>query len=367
MSSSTIAESHSDSASSPLPIESGYFSEQLLNWFDQHGRKDLPWQQQPTAYHVWLSEIMLQQTQVNTVIGYYQRFIDRFPDIYALAAASSDDVLALWTGLGYYARARNLHKAAQLIAANHNSKMPSSLEQLIALPGIGRSTAGAIMTLAHHQRYSILDGNVKRVLTRYFAVEGWPGIKAVENSLWQYADSLLPEKRIANYIQAQMDLGATLCTRTKPRCSDCPLQQNCRGFIQGNPERYPFAKPKKIIPIRKTNWIIAQNCAGEVLLEQRQPSGIWGGLWVFPEFNTDQNIEQSCQNRLNISIKSISSEKHIRHVFSHFKLDIHPHFVLCDANTDQIGENKNMTWYRINQALELGLPAPVKSLLISLQ
>lgn len=348
-------------------MKSDFFSDQLLNWYDQHGRKDLPWQQSPTAYHVWLSEIMLQQTQVSTVIAYYQRFIDRFPDVTALAKANSDDVLALWTGLGYYARARNLHKSAKTIVDIHNGKLPVSLEQLIALPGIGRSTAGAIMALAHHQRYAILDGNVKRVLARYFAVEGWSGNKAVETTLWQCADSLLPDKRIANYIQAQMDLGATLCTRTKPRCSDCPLKQNCLGFIQGNPEAYPFAKPKKIIPIRKTNWIIAQNPAGEVLLEQRQASGIWGGLWTFPEFEMTENIEVSCQNKLNISIKSISTEKQIRHIFSHFKLDIQPHFVLCEPSSNQIAENKKLTWYRINQALELGLPAPVKSLLISLQ
>ncbi|MBE0438879.1 MAG: A/G-specific adenine glycosylase [Gammaproteobacteria bacterium] len=348
-------------------MKSDYFSDQLVNWYDQHGRKDLPWQQSPTPYHVWLSEIMLQQTQVTTVVGYYQRFIDRFPDVISLAKANSDDVLALWTGLGYYARARNLHKSANIIVDVHNGKMPTSLDHLTALPGIGRSTAGAIMALAHHQRYAILDGNVKRVLARYFAVEGWPGNKAVETTLWQLADSLLPDKRIANYIQAQMDLGATLCTRTKPRCCDCPLKQNCLSFIQGNPESYPFAKPKKISPIRKTNWIIAQNPAGEILLEQRQASGIWGGLWTFPEFETTENIEVSCQNKLNISIKSISTEKQIRHIFSHFKLDIRPYFVLCDPRSNQIAENKNLTWYRINKALELGLPAPVKSLLISLQ
>ncbi|MDT8370410.1 MAG: A/G-specific adenine glycosylase [Gammaproteobacteria bacterium] len=348
-------------------MKSDYFSVQLLNWYDQHGRKDLPWQQSPTAYHVWLSEIMLQQTQVSTVIGYYQRFIDRFPDVISLANANSDDVLALWAGLGYYARARNLHTSAKIIVDVHNGKMPTSPDQLIALPGIGRSTTGAIMALAFHQRYAILDGNVKRVLARYFAVEGWPGNKAVETTLWQFAEGLLPDKRIANYIQAQMDLGATLCTRTKPRCSDCPLKQNCLGFIQGNPETYPFAKPKKIIPIRKSNWIIAQNPAGEILLEQRQASGIWGGLWTFPEFEMTENIEVSCQNKLNISIKSISTEKQIRHIFSHFKLDIHPYFVVCDPSSNQIAENKNLTWYRINQALELGLPAPVKSLLITLQ
>lgn len=350
-----------------IAVKTDNFSNQLLNWFDRHGRKDLPWQQQPSPYHVWLSEIMLQQTQVSTVINYYQRFTEQFPDIFTLAEASIDRVLALWTGLGYYARARNLHKTAQIIVENYNGEMPDSIEQLVALPGIGRSTAGAIMSLAHHQRYPILDGNVKRVLARYFAVEGWPGNKAVETILWQHADNLLPDTRIANYIQAQMDLGATVCTRSKPHCRECPLQQNCQGFLQGNPQQFPSSKPQKSIPNRKIHWIIAQNAAGEVLLEQRPSSGIWGGLWAFPEFEISENIEVSCQDRLSISIKSISSRSQIRHVFSHFKLDIHPHFVLCDVSTSQIAENKNLTWYRINQALELGLPAPVKSLLISLQ
>lgn len=343
------------------------FSQRLLDWFDDHGRKDLPWQQQPTPYHVWVSEIMLQQTQVTTVISYYQRFITRFPTIHDLAAAHTDDVLALWTGLGYYARARNLHKAAQYVVAHHQGKMPCSLQDLIALPGIGRSTAGAIMTLGYDQTYSILDGNVKRVLARYYAVDGWPGNKAIETQLWQYADQLLPSKRIANYIQAQMDLGATLCTRSKPRCDDCPLQETCQAFSQGKPENYPTKKPKKTAPIRKTQWIIAQNEKQEILLEQRPNSGIWGGLWVFPELETPESIEDYCQNDLDISIFKISSKKQVRHVFSHFKLDIHPHFVLCKDNNTKIAENKNRTWYKISRALELGLPAPVKTLLISLQ
>ncbi|NOQ81741.1 MAG: A/G-specific adenine glycosylase, partial [Methylophaga sp.] len=189
------------------------FSDQLLAWFDQYGRKDLPWQQQPSPYHVWLSEIMLQQTQVSTVIPYYQRFTQQYPDLNSLAKASIDDVLALWTGLGYYARARNLHKSANIIIEQHDGKMPKKIDELIALPGIGRSTAGAIMTLAHHQRFAILDGNVKRVLARYNRVSGWPGNKRVENQLWLIAEQLLPKNRIAHYIQAQMDLGATVCTR----------------------------------------------------------------------------------------------------------------------------------------------------------
>ncbi len=343
------------------------FSEKLLTWYDLHGRKDLPWQQQPTAYHVWVSEIMLQQTQVSTVIPYYERFISHFPTISALADAKQDDVLALWTGLGYYARARNLHKAASLLVEQHNSEMPTDIVQLIALPGIGRSTAGAIMSLAHKQRYAILDGNVKRVLARYYAVDGWPGKKSVEQTLWDFAENLLPNHRIANYIQAQMDLGATLCTRSKPACERCPLNDDCLAFLQGNPKNYPSPKPKKTTPIRKTNWIIAQQRSGEVLLEQRSPSGIWGGLWAFPEFSDDEKLVETCQKKYRIDIISTIEKSTLRHVFSHFKLDATPIYIRCNVSNNQINETKNISWYKIKDALELGLPAPVKSLLQSLQ
>ncbi|BDZ73168.1 hypothetical protein GCM10025856_08870 [Methylophaga marina] len=222
-----------------------HFADALLDWFDHYGRKNLPWQQNPTPYHVWLSEIMLQQTQVSTVIDYYTRFIQRFPNVYSLAEAKQDDVLAYWSGLGYYARARNLHKTAQIVSADYTGAFPETLEELINLPGIGRSTAGAILTLAYHQKYPILDGNVKRVLTRFFAIDGWPGNKKVEDSLWEKAESLLPDKRIANYIQAQMDLGATLCTRSKPDCPRCPLQSHCLAYNNGNPTAYPEKNLKK--------------------------------------------------------------------------------------------------------------------------
>lgn len=343
------------------------FSTQLLAWFDQYGRKDLPWQQQPTPYHVWLSEVMLQQTQVSTVIPFYQTFIHHYNDISSLANASIDDVLSLWTGLGYYARARNLHKTATIIHSEYDGEMPDTLEQLIALPGIGRSTAGAIMALAHHQCFPILDGNVKRVLARYKTISGWPGNKAVEQLLWQHAEQLLPKHRIAHYIQAQMDLGATVCTRKKPNCGMCPLHTNCMAFQQGNPQDYPSPKPKKAIPIRKTNWIVAQSRLGEVLLQQRPSSGIWGGLWSFPEVNTTEDIQYICQHQLNLNIINISEKPHFRHVFSHFKLDITPHIIQCNKNENHINENKNTSWYKISDALQLGLPAPVKSFLQTLQ
>lgn len=343
------------------------FSDRLLTWFDQHGRKDLPWQQQPSAYHVWLSEIMLQQTQVSTVIPYYQKFTQHFSNITTLANAPVDDVLALWTGLGYYARARNLHKAANIMVDSHQGQMPATLDELIALPGIGRSTAGAIMALAHHQRFPILDGNVKRVLARYEAVEGWPGNKQIENKLWIIAEQYLPKKRVANYIQAQMDLGATLCTRSKPNCTICPLNADCQASLEGNPTAYPTSKPKKVIPTRQAHWVIAQAPTGELLLEQRPSLGIWGGLWSFPELDNVDDLTYKCTHQLNLDISDIKTLTYIKHVFSHFKLEIYPHLIKCGINNHTIAENKNLAWYKISDALQLGLPAPVKSLIESLQ
>ncbi|PHS70991.1 MAG: A/G-specific adenine glycosylase [Methylophaga sp.] len=345
---------------------SSTFSDRLLIWFDLYGRKDLPWQQNPTPYQVWLSEIMLQQTQVSSVIPYYQRFTNTFPDIKALANASMDDVLALWTGLGYYARARNLHKTARIMIAEHQGDMPLTLEQLLALPGIGRSTAGAIMTLAHHQNFPILDGNVKRVLTRYFAISGWPGNKKIEDQLWLKATQLLPKTRIANYIQAQMDLGATLCTRSKPDCEHCPLNIDCQAWQQGNVTSYPTPKAKKLIPTRQTNWLIAQSIDNKILLQQRPTHGIWGGLWSFPEISNQDNIEL-CYNQFNIDVTSIINRPVIHHVFTHFKLDIQPHILRCTVTSNKIAENKNLVWYKISDALKLGLPSPVKSFIQTLQ
>ena len=232
------------------------FSDRVLHWFDAHGRKHLPWQQQISAYRVWVSEIMLQQTQVTTVIGYFERFMQRFPDVVTLANAPQDDVLHLWTGLGYYARARNLHKAAQQIATDHGGEFPQTLEQVMALPGIGRSTAGAILSIACGKSHPILDGNVKRVLARYYAIEGWPGKRAVEDTLWQHATENTPATRTNHYTQAMMDLGAMICTRSKPACDKCPLQSDCIAYAQGKQNEYPGKKPKKTLPVKSTvMWI----------------------------------------------------------------------------------------------------------------
>lgn len=339
------------------------FADALLNWYDLYGRKDLPWQQSPTPYHVWLSEIMLQQTQVTTVIDYYLRFTQRFPDIHSLAQAKQDDVLAYWSGLGYYARARNLHKTAQIVVADFHGNMPDRLEQLTDLPGIGRSTAGAILTLAYHQRFPILDGNVKRVLARFDAVPGWPGKKQVENTLWQRAEQLLPEQRIANYIQAQMDLGATLCTRSKPDCANCPLQKNCKAFALGTPTAFPDKKPKKIIPKRQTHWLVLKNDLDQIFLEQRPQQGIWGGLWSFPELENADDIEHVCQQRYHLKVSEKRALPELQHVFSHFKLAIQPHLLRCKV--EGIADKDNGNWYKIEDTLALGLPAPVKSFLQS--
>ena len=339
------------------------FSDRLLVWFDEHGRKDLPWQQGITPYHVWLSEIMLQQTQVSTVIGYYMRFTERYADITALASASLDDVLALWTGLGYYARARNLHKTAQIIVKQHEGKMPSTLDGLMALPGIGRSTAGAIMALGYQQRHPILDGNVKRVLTRYAAITGWPGRKATEQQLWHLAEQLLPESRIEHYIQAQMDLGATICTRSKPLCSQCPLIIDCEAYQTGNPTQFPTPKPKKAVPLRQIYWLIVRSESGLILLEQRPNSGIWGGLWSFPEFDNLADAKSFYRQNFGLNQGVLLPQKTIRHIFTHYKLDIFPHLVHSSVCSQSITDFESLAWHTRNDALRLGLPAPVKAFL----
>jgi A/G-specific adenine glycosylase len=276
-------------------------------------------------------------------------------------------ILALWAGLGYYARARNLHKAANILVRQHKAEMPSSIDELIALPGIGRSTAGAIMALAHQQKHPILDGNVKRVLARYTAISGWPGKKPVEQKLWKIAESLLPEKRITHYTQAQMDLGATICKRNKPLCLQCPLHEDCKAFQLGTPELFPTSKPKKEIPSRQSHWLIAQSNNGKILLEQRPNNGIWGGLWSFPEFDCPINLVSFSKEKLKVNPEEIQHQTSISHVFTHFKLDITPYLVHSSDNYQKIDNNKIFGWYTIRDALQLGIPAPVKAFLTLLE
>lgn len=340
-----------------------HFSDTLLHWYQDHGRKHLPWQQDITPYRVWVSEIMLQQTQVTTVIPYFERFMKRFPDVCALAAAEQDDVLHLWTGLGYYARGRNLHACAKMIVDQHQGTFPNSVEQLSELPGIGRSTAGAIASISMSIRAPILDGNVKRVLTRYFAVEGWPGTTAVQKQLWDIAERLTPNHSHREYTQVMMDLGATLCTRSKPACGICPLLPGCQGQQSGNPTQYPNSKPKKDKPTKDTWMLMIQAPDGSYLLKQRPQSGIWGGLWSFPEAPS----QKAAIEHLSISLPghqehTLSALPSFRHTFSHYHLNIHPLHIQLDIHPHHIGEN-DTHWYNPESPSELGLAAPVKKLL----
>ncbi|MDH5191508.1 MAG: A/G-specific adenine glycosylase [Gammaproteobacteria bacterium] len=347
------------------------FSQQLLSWFDQHGRHDLPWQKQITPYRVWVSEIMLQQTQVTTVIPYYEKFIQRFPEIESLATAPLDEVLHYWSGLGYYARARNLHKCAQMVVNEFNSEFPDNIEQMIALPGIGRSTAGAIQSIAHNQRHPILDGNVKRVLARLYAIEGWPGIKKIENKLWQLADFHTPHERVADYTQAIMDLGATVCTRSKPRCQHCPGSVDCKAHRLGTETTFPEKKPKKILPVRKTALLVVTNKKGEVLLEKRPPTGIWGGLWSLPECDHDngdtQLLNHWCRDNLGIQLDNIKYKPGFRHTFSHYHLDITPVSGQIRNNHSLRVEEKETFWYNVHQPDARGLATPVTQVLNELK
>lgn len=336
------------------------FSKQVLMWFDKHGRKNLPWQKNKTRYSVWVSEIMLQQTQVKTVIPYFKRFMKRFPTPVALAQAPVDEVLHMWTGLGYYARARNLHKAAIQVAEDFNGLMPDNFDDIHALPGIGPSTAAAILSLADNQAYVILDGNVKRVLARYFAVEGWPGNQKIEAQMWSMAKSLAPSERHNDYTQAMMDLGATLCTRSKPKCEQCPVNSHCLAYVQGRQAELPHKKPKKSIPTKHT-YMLIPFYQGSVWLQKRPASGIWGGLWGFVEADSDTLMARL--EELNCSAALQQNMQPFKHTFSHFHLEISPILLsLSKALPQSVQENTAM-WYNIEQGSEVGLAAPTVKIL----
>ncbi len=338
------------------------FHQRVLKWFDQYGRHDLPWQRSSDPYPVWLSEIMLQQTQVITVIPYFERFLERFPDLQSLAAAPQDEVLHLWTGLGYYARARNLHKAAQVVCNDYGGRFPDTLDALEALPGIGRSTAGSILASAFGKRGIILDGNVKRVLARHRAVEGWPGKSAVHDELWQLAEELTPQARHRDYNQAMMDLGATLCTRASPACGECPLAGDCGARAQGRPQDYPGKKPRKVLPVKATRLLMACTSAGEVWLEKRPAPGIWGGLWCFPEAG-ERSPEQWSLDTLGLTPATVEHWPEFRHTFSHYHLDIEPVLLQMDAAPGHVMEAGRQLWYNVRESAQVGLAAPVVKLL----
>lgn len=336
------------------------FQKNLLDWFDLHGRKDLPWQQDITPYRVWLSETMLQQTQVATVIDYFNAFTGKFPDIESLAQAPEDDVLALWSGLGYYARARNLHKTARIIAAQ--GYFPNSLDELVNMPGIGRSTAGAVLSIAFNNSHPILDGNVRRVLTRYRAISGWPGSSQVEKLLWEISADLTPVARVADYTQAIMDLGATVCTRSRPACDICPLVGACVARNTDTVAAFPSPKPAKPLPVKEKVFLLLRDPDRQIWLEKRPPTGIWGGLWSVPEFDSVHEAQQWCGLRqLSVARQQAFAVK--RHTFSHYHLDYTP--LLIDTNNPNnfVMEANQGLWYKAEQFNDLGLAAPIKLLL----
>jgi len=337
------------------------FAARLIAWQQQYGRKDLPWQQQVTPYRVWVSEIMLQQTQVASVIGYFGRFIAALPNVQTLAAANDDEVLHLWTGLGYYSRARNLKKTAQIISSQLGGEFPASVKALVELPGIGRSTAGAILSLGMGLPAAILDGNVKRVLARYAAIDGWPGESKTAAMLWELAERFTPTHQTATYNQAMMDLGATVCTRSQPSCEQCPVQSGCRAWAAGSQSLYPTPKPRKTLPQKHSLMPIFTRADGCILLERRPPAGIWGGLWSLPELN-DINALEPLAQRYALDLGKRRALSPISHTFSHFRLAIEPWLIEVQESAHSVAEN-NWLWYDPNNPKRLGLAAPVVKLL----
>lgn len=339
----------------------GSFASRLLDWFRLHGRHDLPWQTDRTPYRVWVSEVMLQQTQVNTVIPYFERFMQSFPAIDMLAAASHDEVMLHWAGLGYYSRARNLHRAAQIIQQEHDGIFPQVYEQVLSLPGIGASTAGAILAQALGQRHAILDGNVKRVLARHEAIAGWPGKTQVAKRLWSVAERHTPEHQLADYTQAIMDLGATVCTRSTPKCGHCPVADDCKAGSSGSYDKYPGRKPKKQVPVRSKRLLLIRNPRGHFLLEKRPPSGIWGGLWSLPELELEEDIDEALAKSWSLVAERYEDLPVVRHTFSHFHLDITPCAVRVAQNNGAVADSDRFQWR--DDIQDLALAAPVGELI----
>jgi A/G-specific adenine glycosylase len=334
----------------------------LVTWHAQQGRHDLPWQSDRTAYRVWVSEIMLQQTQVATVIPYYTRFMQRFPHVRALADAPIDDVLHLWTGLGYYARARNMHRSAVMVRDEFGGEFPETFEAVASLPGIGRSTAGAILALSQGQRFPILDGNVKRVLSRYFGVEGSAMERAVSDRLWQLADACTPAEGVDVYTQAIMDLGATVCTRRKPLCAYCPLSEGCVARLTNRQHELPSPRPTRERRLRKVFMLVAVREDGSVLLERRPESGVWGGLWCLPEFDTTTDARSYMRQSLQKAQDEPRALSLVEHAFTHFDLVITPLLARCVGSAGVMDGVQNV-WYNTRAPARIGLPAPVKTLL----
>jgi A/G-specific adenine glycosylase len=355
------------------------FDLKLIRWQVKHGRHHLPWQNTRDPYAIWLSEIMLQQTQVSTVIPYYQRFLQSFPDIRSLAQASLDEVMVRWSGLGYYSRGRNLHRAARLIVTEHLGKFPATADMILKLPGIGRSTAAAIAVFAYGERCAILDGNVKRVLSRCFGIEGYPGEKKNETLLWQKAEELLPpldnaagkntKGRVEAYTQALMDLGATVCTRSNPKCGPCPLQLNCVAFHRNLVDKLPFPRPRKPLPAKETILLVLMK-EGKILLEKRPPEGIWGGLWCLPEMPLSEDTMEHCKHRFGMALRA-SGEMQMQpfdHAFTHFKLRIYPQLLqVISFSSAVVQHEQSSTWATIDDALQSAIPAPVRKIITNMR
>lgn len=343
------------------------FAPALLAWHDLHGRHDLPWQKNRTPYRVWVSEIMLQQTQVATVIGYYQKFMKSFPSVKTLALADQDQVLNHWSGLGYYARARNLHQTAQIVHTKYSGQFPTVVDQLCELPGIGRSTAGAILSLASEIRAPILDGNVRRVLARYCVVEGDLTKAPQMNKLWELAEHYTPLERVADYNQAMMDLGATLCTRSNPQCKICPLAKNCQACLTQRQTEFPQPKLTKQSPIKQVQLLLIRNSKGEFYLKKRPPVGIWGGLWSFPEIDKNDDISDWCENNLKLSVHKVKEMNVISHQFSHFRLEMTPILLNIHKRIPAVMESSGNIWYKLSEELPGGIAAPIAKLLKKLR
>lgn len=341
------------------------FATRLLGWWDRHGRKDLPWQVDPTPYRVWVSEVMLQQTQVATVLPYYARFMARFPTIHDLAMAPTDEVLHLWSGLGYYARARNLQRAAATIVAEHGGVFPSDYAAVAALPGIGRSTAGAILALSGGARHPMLDGNAERVLARYHVVTGNPKQPVAARKLWAYAEKHLPEARVADYTQALMDLGATVCTRRKPLCPLCPQSAHCLARARGWETRLPEPRPKRELPTRRATLVVLRD-GDRLLLELRPASGLWGGLHSFPELAADAD-PVAWARVLGLELRFERKLPPFKHAFSHFRLEAEPVLLRAISGASRVAERASVPdgfmWYNLRAPARVGLPKPIAKLI----
>ncbi len=341
------------------------FASRLIDWQRSHGRNDLPWQHTTDPYRIWLSEIMLQQTQVSAVIPYYEPFLRTFPDLRSLALAPLQSVLERWSGLGYYGRARNLHQCAQRVIADFGGVFPADVNALQQLPGIGRSTASAISAFAYGTRAPILEGNAKRVLARHAGIEGYPGERKVEQRLWEIAEERLPDDNIEPYTQGMMDLGATICTRARPACILCPVAADCVARITGSLDRIPAPRPKKAVPRRAVTMVLLLHQEA-VLLERRPPLGIWGGLWSLPELPENIGVEQYCSTRFTAQVRAAAPLAEIEHGFTHFHLTITPQ--PCSVvSWSERAEEPGLLWLPLMDVGGAALPAPIKKFLVGLR